>query len=552
MPTCRSIWPLAVSLAILPGQLQALKPEQKTSSKRERVFDKRHRSYIPMDLDDAMDELDRTINAKDQERIRTSKEESVMYHHGFGTGLRNGWGLWGGSRLAQWFNEKGIFHPDDMSGIILDAWFCRLRGKPFDLEGKVRGYKEYWEKSQDLWKQGEQQAEAARKRIPGLMMGLEIPAAPAEWASLPIRKAMAGPRVRSMSPYREGMVITERKTIWAKGQGKDYSYTAPLFFEPKTRSLSPIRCPEFDRIENAVVIGDLLYLEGIKDRKHLILVIGPKTRTAIPLPSGKGWIRLGIHKDRLIAVFSKSVWEWDGKTWNSMGQPEEELPWCGMPPVVHGDYLYLRDEGQGEDNKSLHWIKLPCQGKLTAFHEDSGLVGPHGPRWEYVWNWTFTPEGSQWITTGDSISPRSLVRREVDGKYGIALIHGETTFSGDLLGGKGGVDRMDFEGICQSKDGALFLAGNKGIYRFEGKRLTPIVGLKRTGQWVFNDGKPTDPDPKDQRGNWHLDPSHVYPVGPHAFLLGSDWWGVYLVERKPEGTWEAICLDEPLSAPITF
>ena len=543
--------PCLVALLASMPQVHAQDTKGKEQKSRVRVFDKRHRSYIPMDLEDAMDELDRTINAKEKERIRTSKEDPLMYHHGFGTGLRNGWGLWGGSRLAQWFNERSIFHPDDMSGIILEAWFNRLRGKPFNFEGKVREYQEFWRRSQEAQKEEDARADKARKRIPELLMGMESPGKPTEWASIPVRKTNSGARVRSMVPYREGILLTARKTIWAKGKGEDYSYTSPLFFNPKTRTLGPVQCPEFDRIENAVVLNDTLVLEGIKASKHHILAIGSAGRTAIPMPPGKGWIRIGTNGERLIAVFSKSVWEWDGKTWNALGQPKEDLPWCGMPPMVRAGYLYLRDEGQGENQKSLHWFKLTGDGSLTTFHADTGVVGSEGPRWEFVWSFPFTPSGDQWITTGEASSPRSLVRRGSDGSYQIAMINGEFTFSGDLLGSRKASDLLDFEGILPLKDGGLLLAGNRGIYRLEGKRLAPILGLKRTSQLVYNNGAPTDPDPKDG-GNWHLDPSHICSLGPTSYLLGSDWEGVYFLDRRASGTWEVICLDEPIGSLVNF
>lgn len=539
-----------VLLAPMP-QLYAQETKGKGTRARVRVFDKRHRSYIPMDLEDAMDELDRTINPKDKERIQTSKEDSVMYHHGFGTGLRNGWGLWGGSRLARWFDERGIFHPDDMSGIILEAWFNRLRGKPFDFDEKVRGYQEYWRRSQEAQKEEEARAEKARKRIPEMMMGIESPGKPSEWASLPVRKSMSGVRVRSMVPFRDGVLLTERKTIWAKGKGEDYSYTPPLFFNPKTRTLGPLQCPEFDRIENAVVLGETMVLEGVKASKHRILVIGPDGRTEIPMPPGKGWIRLGSNGNRLVAVFSKSVWEWEGKTWKTLGQPKDDLPWCGMPPLVRGDYLYLRDEGQHEDNKSLHWLKLTGDGSFTTFHTDTGVVCSEGPRWEFVWSFPFTASGDQWIATGDSYSSGSLLRRRPNGSYQIVMINGEFTFSGDLLGSRKASDSLDFQAVLPLKEGALLLAGNQGIYRLEGNRMAPILGLKRTHQSVFSNGAPTDPDPKD-RGNWNLDPSHICPLGPTSYLLGSDWEGVYLLDRTDKGTWEVTCLDEPVGSPVIF
>jgi len=58
--------------------------------------------------------------------------------------LRNNWQLWGGSRLSKYFNNLGIFHPDDMSGIILDSYHRYLTDKEIKLEEQINFYQEYW------------------------------------------------------------------------------------------------------------------------------------------------------------------------------------------------------------------------------------------------------------------------------------------------------------------------------------------------------------------------------------------------------------------------
>jgi len=72
-----------------------------------------------------------------------------QYHFGLGMGMRNEWGLWGGSRLAKWFNAQGITHPDDMSGIILHSFWRHLNGKPITLEQQVKYYQDYWKNQKD-------------------------------------------------------------------------------------------------------------------------------------------------------------------------------------------------------------------------------------------------------------------------------------------------------------------------------------------------------------------------------------------------------------------
>ena len=63
-----------------------------------------------------------------------AKDGTVMAHFGLGMFLRNNWGLWGGGSLAQFMREKGVRHPDDMSGYILNGYAARLRGAPRSLD----------------------------------------------------------------------------------------------------------------------------------------------------------------------------------------------------------------------------------------------------------------------------------------------------------------------------------------------------------------------------------------------------------------------------------
>jgi hypothetical protein len=98
--------------------------------------------YIPKDLVDAFKELDRMLTPEFRREFGRLKESEVARHHfDLGGWLRNQWGLWKGLRLAKWFNEKGIHHPDDMSGIILDSYWRKLNKRPIGLEAQIKSCK---------------------------------------------------------------------------------------------------------------------------------------------------------------------------------------------------------------------------------------------------------------------------------------------------------------------------------------------------------------------------------------------------------------------------
>jgi hypothetical protein len=68
-----------------------------------------------------------------------------IYHMGLGMWMRNNWGLWKeNTKLWQFFNQKGIFHADDMSGIIFESFWRYLNNKPINLNEQVSYYIKYW------------------------------------------------------------------------------------------------------------------------------------------------------------------------------------------------------------------------------------------------------------------------------------------------------------------------------------------------------------------------------------------------------------------------
>ncbi len=94
---------------------------------------------------------------KDEIKAPTSLDEAIErliqadaateFGLGGGMGLRNGWGLWQGSKLAQWFYKRQIYHADDMSGIIMDSYKRVKNGEDIKLDEQIVKYHKHWEKA---------------------------------------------------------------------------------------------------------------------------------------------------------------------------------------------------------------------------------------------------------------------------------------------------------------------------------------------------------------------------------------------------------------------
>ena len=84
------------------------------------------RSKWPQTVDAAVDRLMCEVPAERKRDIRAMDKVALIdLHFGLGLYIRNEYGLWRGNRAL--LRATGQSHPDDASGIILEAFWERLR-----------------------------------------------------------------------------------------------------------------------------------------------------------------------------------------------------------------------------------------------------------------------------------------------------------------------------------------------------------------------------------------------------------------------------------------
>jgi len=103
-----------------------------------------HKDDNPETLKEAVALIVKATPDSITKKIKEGSYDPGYAHHGFGMWMRNNWGLWSGSKLQDWFHEKGIRHADDMSGIILETVKRDICGDDWDVPGQVKHYREYW------------------------------------------------------------------------------------------------------------------------------------------------------------------------------------------------------------------------------------------------------------------------------------------------------------------------------------------------------------------------------------------------------------------------
>lgn len=102
--------------------------------------------HKPANLTEAVNRLLEIVTDTSKQKIKLMTEDEFVKrsHFGLGLSIRNQWGLWKRSRLTKYFNSIGVYHPDDMSAIILTCFYRELQHKDWEVEKQVLYYKNYW------------------------------------------------------------------------------------------------------------------------------------------------------------------------------------------------------------------------------------------------------------------------------------------------------------------------------------------------------------------------------------------------------------------------
>lgn len=101
-------------------------------------------TYIPKDIDEAIDSLDTILSEKDKRFIADSlsmEEFCADAHFGVGMWMRNEWRLWSGSRLQKFLTKKKVYHPDEMSYEILKAYYKKkIKGMDYSADRDIESH----------------------------------------------------------------------------------------------------------------------------------------------------------------------------------------------------------------------------------------------------------------------------------------------------------------------------------------------------------------------------------------------------------------------------
>lgn len=91
----------------------------------------------PTNISEAVNALDKLVGDEAKSRVRNLERSELYTEHFRVAGLvRNSWLFTEGAPLREYFERSGIDHPDEMSAVVVQAFWMRMHGQAID-DGKL-------------------------------------------------------------------------------------------------------------------------------------------------------------------------------------------------------------------------------------------------------------------------------------------------------------------------------------------------------------------------------------------------------------------------------
>ena len=163
-------------------------------------------------------------------------------------------------------------------------------------------------------------------------------------------------------------------------------YSPAYYFDPADRQIHRIDVPEVNEVYRAVVAGERAWLGGVTDGKYVVVGVGAEDRITVPLPQSDEMPDLGRDGPFLMAVYAKTIYRLEDRTWAVVHSSNLLLPRSGPPPLRHGDKVFFQDEERMLDRQTdrLWWLTIGDPTHPNALDWDVGVLAGGGPEWDRV------------------------------------------------------------------------------------------------------------------------------------------------------------------------
>lgn len=112
--------------------------------------------YIPKDMAEAFNELNKKIDDESKAKFKVVPEEiaAKKLHFSLGRWMIHNWSFYEGSRYSLYLRNLGVTHPDDMANFTMILYHRHLNKKPLDVKPLVIAFKEKRKKAAEKRRSG--------------------------------------------------------------------------------------------------------------------------------------------------------------------------------------------------------------------------------------------------------------------------------------------------------------------------------------------------------------------------------------------------------------
>lgn len=563
----------------------------------------------PASLAEAHTRLEHILSAETLAKIDAmdSEDGMIQYHFGFGLSMRNAWGLWRrDSSLARHMMKLGFTNGDEVSGAILATFWCKRHGQDFRLEERAARYEK-------LREEEENRVPRARAALQSRLMRLRFEKGDVPVVPIAVRNER-GLRVRSLYPFHDGVFLTAyrrghlrrvyvsmqesyvdpngdsrptsqyddfvhrgygfdetEREIRKMKPGEDFR-TEGYYFDPADRRMHRVGVPEVNEVYGAVVAGERAWFGGVTNGELVVVGVSDHDRLTVPLPQDDEMPDLGVDGASLLAVYKKTIYRLEDRTWTVVHSGDVLLPRSSLPPQRYGNTVFFREEEEmgGRQVYRLWWLTMAQPPHLSVLDRRLRVITAGVLGLREVTSWCLTDQGDLWVCTGEHYLGNCLLRRSRDGSFAIATVGSSVQLAEDWPDLRQKYQGAAVSAVRALSDNGLLLAGRTGLYRLEDNELVqelafsldrPLVEVKARDRvvdhvtWRRKDGKMVkevtkvvQKAPEERRqvvSSVPWLPTSVLQLEDGAYFIGSDTWeGAYLICQGDDGQWIAQAIAE--------
>lgn len=335
-------------------------------------------------------------------------------------------------------------------------------------------------------------------------------------------------------PFRTGYIINSITTIPGSAGRVEVSYKF-YYLDLSDNSLKHIVLNELDTIHSLITVKDTLYASGKKGTQLSVYRYASNEIKEIPLDEElrtNSWIKLGFHKDELIALlenglvkYRKGLWEtFAGNPLQASLQKEgfKNKKWL-IPTEnirVQKDMLYFVNEITQQRTSYLFEIDLASSQAPTEFFKKHSLTDNTKKE---VDNYLIDNKGNLFLTV-NRLSGNSIVLKVSEGKLYTIILNGflESAVNAPTL--------IKATAIFEDVDRKLIFTTN-GVFEWRNDIITPLINLERTIQEIKIEGSSMD---------FEYYPRAIQYISSQKYLVAGLWGGLYILDLSKN---KITCLD---------